>query len=344
MTLNKTTGDPLLYLDFYHHIIAIDCSESSLVQKLKDEFHFFVREASLPAEYKIEVHLKEAPVIPSLVAVKLLEHAIVYRLGTRQYIDYFGEALTIWDSVEKTVQIFSQNPERLFELSFLAIHSILGQELDRDGLCRLHAVAVSINSVAAVVMLPSKGGKSTLLKNLLDNPEVKIISDDMPLCDLQGNLHSFPSKMSLGEKPMTGPLSELEWHEFKRHHFPAKWTASLAQMKDRLDANPSGKQLLLVSGYRLSSGQSLLSEVPKWKMISPMMEHMIIGIGLPQIIEMFLKFHFTDVFKMAWHAAIRTVCAFKMVRKARCYHFYMGPDKTYNAQLLLDLIYEHQTS
>ena len=74
------------------------------------------------------------------------------------------------------------------------------------------------------------------------------------------------------------------------------------------------------------------------------MEHMIIGIGLPQIIEMFLKFHFTDVFKMAWHAAIRTVCAFKMVRKARCYHFYMGPDKTYNAQLLLDLIYEHQTS
>lgn len=334
----------MLYLDFHHHIILVRCNEESLLQKLRDEFHFFVTSETSAPHTEIEI-TKSAPTeLPSMVAVKILENAAIYRLGTRQYIDYFGEALTIWDSSEKKVQIFSEDETRLFELAFLAIHSVLGQALDQDGLCRIHALAVSINDVNALVMLPSKGGKSTLLQHLLENPEVKIISDDMPLVDYQGNVHPFPSKISLGEVPTTGVLSTLTWHEFKRHHYPPKWTASLSQLKDRLDSNSATHKNLVIVGYRLSSGQSILSEVPKWKMIMPMMEHMIMGFGLPQILEMFLRFNFTDFVKLPYHAIVRSVCAFKLAKKSKCYYFYMAPDKTYNAQLILDLMYEHQTS
>jgi hypothetical protein len=290
----------------------------------------------------INLKLESPPPLPAMVAVKLLEHAAVYRLGSRQYVDYFGEALTIWDSSEKTIEIFALNEERLFELAFLATHSMLGQELDRDGLCRLHAVAISIKEVNAIVMLPSKGGKSTLLKNFLDNPEVKIISDDMPLCNTQGKIFSFPSKMSLNAPPTSGPLAQLNWQEFVRHHYPPKWTASLAQLSHRIDFHPEKNLNLLVVGFRLSTGQSLLSEVSKWKMLVPMMEHMIMGFGLPQILELFLKFNFSDFIKLPYHAAIRSLCAFNLVRKAKCYYFYMGPDKNYNAQLILDLVYEQQ--
>lgn len=334
----------MLYLDFHHHIILVRCNESGLLQKLRDEFHFFIIDGTPEPHTVINLSLETPPELPSMVAVKLLEHASVYRLGTRQYVDYFGEALTIWDSADKKIDIYSLNETRLFELAFLAVHSMLGQELDRDGMCRLHAVAISINNVNAIVMLPSKGGKSTLLKNFLDNPEVKIISDDMPLCDHQGRIHSFPSKMSLNERPETGPLASLNWQEFIRHHYPPKFTASLSQMKDRLNPHPENNLNLLVVGYRLSSGQSILSEVPKWKMIMPMMEHMIMGFGLPQILEMFLNFNLTDFIKLPYHAAIRSFCAFNLVRKAKCYYFYMGPDKSYNAQLLLDLVYEHQNT
>lgn len=334
----------MLYLDFHHHIILVRCNESSLLQKLREEFHFFVSDGTPEPETVIDLLIQSPPELPSMVAVKLLENAVIFRLGSRQYIDYFGEALTIWDSSEKKVQIYTPNTTRLYELAFLAVHSFLGQELDRDGLCRLHAVAISINNVNGIVMLPSKGGKSTLLKNVIDNPEVKIISDDMPLCDTQGRIHPFPSKMSLNERPDSGPLATLEWHEFIRHHYPPKFTASLSQMKDRLNKSPENNLNLLVVGFRLSSGQSILSEVPKWKMIKPLMEHMIMGFGLPQILEMFLKFNFTDLFKLAYHAAIRSFCAFNLARKAKCYYFYMGPDKSYNAQLLLDLMYEHQNT
>jgi hypothetical protein len=191
-------------------------------------------------------------------------------------------------------------------------------------------------------MLPSKGGKSTLLSNLLQNPEVKIISDDMPLCDKAGRIHPFPAKISLQDKPNEGLLSKIEWREFRRHHFPTKWTASLAQLKDRINSSSKDNKTLLIAGFRLSNGQTLLSEVPKWKMIQPMLEHMVIGIGLPQVIELFLNFQFTDLLKMSYHALIRSICALQLVRKSRCYFFYMGPDKTYNSQLLLDLLYENQ--
>lgn len=329
----------MLKLNFHHHIILVRCNESLLLQKLEQEFHFFVTDEDTPPETEINLLNEAPPEMPSMIAVKLLENAAVYRLGSRQYIDYFGEALTIWDSQEKKVDIFSENKERLYELAFLAVHSLLGQELDRDGIVRLHAVAVSLNQTNAIIMLPSKGGKSTLLTNFIDNPEIKIISDDMPLCDIHGKIYPFPSKMSLNDVPTTGPLSKLEWHEFKRHHYPTKWTASLAQMKERLDQHPENNQNILVAGFRLSSGQSILSEVPKWKMWKPVMEHMIMGFGLPQVLEMFLKFNITDFLKLPYHAAIRAICAFNLVRKAKCYYFYMGPDKSYNAQQLLDLLY-----
>jgi hypothetical protein len=343
-TLNETTRDPCLqlYLDFYQHTILISYNEESLLQKMSDEFHYFVKAHVTQVDTTLEIHQSPPPEMPSMVAVKLLEHCAVYQLGTRQYVDYFGEALTIWDRSENSIQIYGMDETRLFELSFLAIHSILGQKLDQEGLCRIHALGVSLGHANVLVMLPSKGGKSTLLSHLLDHPEVTIISDDMPLVDYRGYVHPFPSKISLNQVPTTGILSQLKWHEFKRFNFSPKWTASLAQLDSRIETYSVRNRNLLIAGFRLSQGDSILSEVSKWKMITPLMEHMIMGFGLPQILEMFLKFNFTDFFKLTYHACIRSYCAFQLVRKARCFHFYIGTNKTYNAQLIIELLRQNQ--
>ncbi|HXH30717.1 MAG TPA: hypothetical protein VNJ01_07875 [Bacteriovoracaceae bacterium] len=293
---------------------------------------------------EIELLSDAGPPVPTLLAVKLLEHCAVYRQGGTQYVDYFGEALTIFDDQFHRVRIHSGNPDRLFELAFLAVHSVLGQKLDRLGLCRLHGLGVSLPGINAIVMLPSKGGKSTLLKNLLENPQVKIISDDMPLCNQRGQIFPFPAKISLSTPPVAGPLSQLAWHEFKRHHYPTKWTASLAALDERIEKNSHSNRTLLIAGLRLSNGNSSLFEVPKWKMAAPLLEHMIMGFGLPQILEMLLKFNPTDLCKLFLHALHRTASAFNLARTSRCYHFHLGPDRVHNAKLLLDLLYEHKAS
>lgn len=331
-----------LYLDFHDTSILVSGKEESVLQKLQEEFHFFVKPETSKVSYTVDLYLEAPPAIPSTLASKILETCSIYNIGSRRYIDYRGEALTIWDRMEDTVKIYSESPDRMYELAFLSVHSLLGQELDRKGLCRIHAVAVSIQEVNALVMLPSKGGKSTLLTHLLENPEIKIISDDMPLIDFGGRVHPFPSKISMDKIPESGPLAGLKWSEFRRSVYPVKYTAGLSQLKERLELNSLHQKTLLIAGYRLSQGTSILTPVPKWKMLLPLMEHMVMGFGLPQVLEMFLSFNFLDLFKLGWHALMRSIAALNLLRRSRCYHFYLGPDRAYNAQLLLDQIYEHQ--
>lgn len=330
------------YLDFHHHIILVKGAPASVEEKLRSEFHYFLAPDSYPA-LTIELNCGILPPTPSLPVDKILETCLVYRLGKRKYVDYFGEALTIVDDDSKTISITSASEERLYELAFLTIHSRAGDLLDRAGYSRIHAMAVSYKNVNAVVMLPSKGGKSTLLTHLLENPDIKIIADDMPLVDRQGRILPFPSKISMTEKPETGELSRLRWNEFMRAHYPPKWTASLSAIPERLEIAPEKNPVLLIQGIRLSHGESLIAPAKKWQMIQPLMEHMIIGRGLPQIVEIFLDMKVTDIFKMAVHALLRTWCAMKLLLRSDTFTFYIGHDKSYNAQLLLNLLSEHES-
>jgi hypothetical protein len=343
-TLNETTRilSLQLYLNFHHHIILVSSNEEATIRKLQSEFNYFVQEKVESVHTTVEIFREVPPELPPMVAIKITQTCSIFKIGPRRYIDYQNQALTIWDKHEQSVRIYSLGSDRLFEISFLAIHSILSQELEKNGLSRVHALGVSMGKTNALIMLPTQGGKSTLLSHLLENPEVKILSDDMPLIDTKGRVHAFPSTISMETRPEDGPLSKLDWTEFKRPQHPTKWMAGLSQLKDRIETKkPSGKTLL-IAGFRLSKGQSILTPVPKWKMISPLFEHMILGIGLPQLLEMFFNFNLTDILKVIYHSLIRCFCAFQLLRKTKCFYFYMGPDRAYNAQLILDKIYDQQ--
>ncbi len=182
-------------------------------------------------------------------------------------------------------------------------------------------------------MLPSKCEKSTLLSHLLANSELNIISYDMPLINMKGEVYPFPAKISLEEMPNTSALSQLKWREFKLTQYPSKFTASLYLFKELIDINSPHDQTSLIAGFRLSSGKSILSPVSRFKMIKPLLEHTIVGVGLPQVIEMFLSFNFTDFIKKAYHAPIRFISATKLVFDSKCFHFYLGPDLADNAHI-----------
>ncbi len=331
-----------LNLDFHNHTILVKSSVESILQSLKDEFHFFARESVARIDWSLSIKNEVLPPISPVVAHKITETCAIYNLGSKKILDYFSKAQVIWDDLDKTIEIFAQDEDRLYELGFLAIHSLIGQKLDQDGLCRIHALGISVKNKNALVMLPSKGGKSTLLSHLMANSEVNIISDDMPLINMKGEVYPFPTKISLEEIPRTGALSQLKWREFKRTQYPSKFTASLAQFKDRIDINSPHNETSLIAGFRLSSGKSILTPVSRFKMIKPLFEHMIVGVGLPQVIEMFLSFNFTDFIKMAYHASIRFICATKLLFASKCFHFYLGPDLADNAQILLEQLNEHK--
>lgn len=328
-------------LDFHHHIILVKGAPASVEEKLRSEFHFFLVPDAAP-EFTVEIHHAPLPQAPTLPVEKILETCLIYRMGKRKYVDYFGEALTVVDSETNSATITSTSEERLFELAFLTIHSRAGELLDRSGISRVHALAVSYKGTNALVMLPSKGGKSTLLTYLLENPDIKIIADDMPLVNSAGKILPFPTKISMTERPESGVLAGLNWNEFLRAHYPPKWTASLTSLSDRIERSPEKNPTLLINGVRLSHGESLITPATKLQMLGPLFHHMIVGEGLPQIIEIFLDMKFTDLFKMARHALLRTWCALMLLKRSQTFTFYIGHDKSYNSQLLLNLLSEHE--
>ena len=93
-------------LDFHHHIILVKGAEEAVEEKLKSEFHFFLSPEKYP-ELTIELNFGALPTTPSLPIEKILETCLIYRLGKRKYVDYFGEALTIVDEDAKTISIYS---------------------------------------------------------------------------------------------------------------------------------------------------------------------------------------------------------------------------------------------
>lgn len=343
-TLNETTEILLAFcLDFHHHTILVEGAPLSVEEKLRDEFHHFLGE--VPADrpdVTLTLSLGALPETPSLPVEKILETCLISRLGKRKYVDYFGEALTVVDDGARHISITSPSEERLFELAYLSIHSRAGDLLDEAGFSRVHAVAISYQGKNALVMLPSKGGKSTLLTHLLENPGVKIIADDMPLVDRLGRILPFPGKISMTEKPESGVLAGLSWGIFLRAHYPPKWTASLKDLPERIESAPEKNRVLLLNGVRLTHGESLIVPTLKSRMLRPLLGHMVLGLGLPQIIEIFLEFELRDALKLAKHALLRSWCAIMLLRNSETFTFYLGHDKAYNAQLLLKLISEHQ--
>jgi hypothetical protein len=331
-----------LYFSFHNHSITVRCIEERVIKKLQTEFDYFSASIPTPSRASVNLHLTPPPAIPPSIAHKILETCLIYKIGERTYIDYHGRALTVWDRAQDHLEIYSLDEDRLYELAFLSIHSLLGQYLERSKLCRIHALGVALGQFNALIMLPSKGGKSTLLGELLKDPEINIISDDMPLIDDKGQVHPFPSKISLDHAPSSGPLSSLEWVPFKRAHYPLKWTAGLSQLKARIATNSPQNRTLLFVGLRLSQGSSLMSSVPKWRILKPLLEHMVIGVGLPQVIEMFLHFNWQDLIKLPLHALVRTYCALRLLGNSQCYYLYLGADRAQSAQLILNELHGKQ--
>ena len=324
-------------LDFYSIIVELSGNDEEVIHRLSQEFRYFyppLGQISTP-EIKIRFHDEtfSPETLPALSAHKITQNAIVFRLGQTRYIQY-QDAWSVFDENRLTADLYSRDKNILFELGYLAVHSLIGEKLESKGLIRLHAMALETANYQLLIMLPSRGGKSTLLTSLLEKyPNWKIISDDMPLISLSGEVYSFPSKISLDQPLQTGIWEKVSWEKFERASYPAKWMCSVMDLPHGISKN-SNKPILLIQGERLSSGQPLISQIGFLAMMKALSTHMIIGVGLPIILEYFLKFQFSDIFKLIYLGLKRMTAAIILSFKAKKLTFYLSPDKKKNIELL----------
>jgi hypothetical protein len=225
------------------------------------------------------------------------QNALTYDVGNLRYCDYYSEVFTKIDFDKNVLEVNGENLEKVHEVIYLAILSRVGKILDLRGLHKLHAFSILFDKkIVFVCMMPSKGGKSTLLSELLIDSRVQMLSDDIPLVDSAGCVRPFPLKIGFNNLPEKLFINNKESNVYKmrRTHFGEKVIVSTRGISEKVILSGQFKKIILAEGFRFNSDSFSIFKSTWFQSFKGLFKHGVIGIGSPIIIEFFWESGFKD--------------------------------------------------
>ena len=319
-----------IYFNFYNFRVEIHSQDSSILSLLKKDFSvFYIPNKPISINLECHIHLCPPPFekIPSQVASMQTNNSICYDNLEYRFCDYYGDALAIdYKDIPKG-ELFGINKDKIHEISYLYILSKVGKALDLMGLHKLHAFGVEYKDLAIICMMPMKGGKSTLLLEFLKDPDFKMISDDIPLVNVWGDVLAFPIKIGMNHPFEIDDIGKDSINHYKmdRGVYGIKYLLSLEAIPNRVvSLGTSYKKVILINALRQRSSSSSIIKISRLKMFKYLVKHGIIGFGLPMVVEFFWQFGIKDFFIKSY-IFVRRLFAFSLLcLKGRNYNLYLG--------------------
>ena len=178
--MQKTNLKKIL-LDFYGVTFEV-MGYPKIVNNLKKDFEYFLsnkRNTNILA--KLNVYFKEPPInkLPKRKFYSRKDYQ-VYSKKNFLYIFYDDGVLVVYNYKNDIADIYSNNFDVMYEISYLFIQSKLGELLEQKGIYRIHSFGFSMYNKGYLFMAPLKGGKSSLGIELLKSKDFYILSDDTP--------------------------------------------------------------------------------------------------------------------------------------------------------------------
>lgn len=319
-------------LNFYGVIISV-CGYEEIVKKLISDFAFFSSNDKTAENIQLKINLEFPPYdkISNLTATMYKTDCIVYDNKDIRYVDYNKKCLCIYNKKNLSAEIYSKDKDLLYEISYLFIHSRVGELLDLKGFHRIHSCAFSYNDTSYILMLPQGAGKSTFLFNLIKSNKIKIFSDDTPIINSQGKLFPFPIRIGLCNDIDTTDIKEEYIYNFKRRKFADKKLLSYEYFKDKIE--DKNLPIKIIYGQRIFSDYSKIKKTNKLVIFKELIKNCIIGYGLPQVLEYFLSCNIKDIFIKTYIALLRTCsCIMLLFKSKESYCFYLSNDTKENRE------------
>lgn len=335
-----------IFFNFYNFKVKLDCQSEKIIDLLKKDFNYFYA-STAQADLTIKATITEEinHFIPQgLIAKKQNSRAMTFQDGDLRFNYFYGKAVSILDYSKQYVEIYSKNEDYLHELLYLVILSRQTKYHDLNGLHKVHAFGITKYNTNMVGMMDSKGGKTTLFSYFLDEKDVSIISDDSPFINLAGDLHPFPIR--IGYELNSYSRKRLEKYEDKSYHFErdeydAKKLIDILEFENEISEKSHVNKTILFQGKRINSpDQCSYKKISKYKMWRYLVKNMVVGVGLPMVIEYYLESSFKDKFRNIKILLSRTISALNLLFKSDCYEVYLSfsPDENFKKlNELLDL-------
>jgi hypothetical protein len=323
------------YFDVYGYRFELRSTCPPAFEGLCQDFAFFRSDAQSGGERVIELRYEDPRYdnLPDWNAVIHTPRNIVYRRGGDSLIDYQGRGVARHDRASGGFRIEGLDADILYEAAYLFLLSQCGEFLDAQGKHRVHALGISIEGSAVLVLLPMGGGKSTLAYDLLKQPGVKLLSDDSPLVDRSGNLFAFPLRIGLlpgGE----GEVPENQRRVINRMGFGQKISVSYQYFAERVVAGAEPGIVFL--GSRSLSRDCRVERVGLARGLRTLFSDCVVGLGLFQGVEFVLNRHLRELLPLIGVASSRLWSSWRLLRRSQVYRLRLGRDRRLNAATLLN--------
>ena len=327
------SDSPDISFDFYGLRVAVRCDREELADDIRRDYSYFLADID-EADVNLDVFSDAGPRedLPALPATLQTPRNIVYRNGEVSYVDHFGRGLSIVHEREQTYHIYSDNRDLAHEIAFLTILSRVGRHLDARRLFRVHALGVEAGGRGVLLLLPMGGGKTTLAMRLLQEGNVKLLSEDSPLLGPGGTVLPFPLRIGVrvGGEPEGIPAHFCRTVE--RMEFCPKTLIDIEYFRDRLAGPcPIGAVLL---GERRLAGPASIQPLSRRSAVTPFIKNTVVGLGLYQGVEFVLERSGWEVLSKMGLAMRRLGASLSAIRRADVYRFAMGPDVENSADVL----------
>jgi hypothetical protein len=303
------------------------------------DFAWFERRANGDdADFRVTVECKEPDFdgFGEIDASFITPRNVVYQDGRRKIVDYFGRAVAILDPEKHHVLLQGNDLSITHDALYQCLVSRVGEHVERIGLPRLHGLALSGRQGGVVVMLPSGGGKTTLGLRALNDPDVKLLSEDSALIDRRGRLHPFPLRIGVNATD-AAKLPPGHVRRIERMELHPKFALETAAFEDRIERDPQPLRHIVI-GRRSLGLSATLVPLPRRAAMPTLFREAVVGVGIYQGMEWLLQHGMRDVVRQVPPAVTRSRCCLAGLRRANVWRMTVGRDHERNWETLQQLL------
>lgn len=304
------------FFDFYGIGVQVH-ADSAVARAIGRHFEHWARQAHRTPDIRVELRSGEPKLdFERTLADQVFERGVVYNRGRTTWVDHHGAALTRYDFETESGLVVASSEDDLVELGYLMIHARVGAKLEHQGLVRLHCLGLAVADGAVLILSPSGGGKSRLALAALERDDCRLLGDDLVLIDRSGRVHPFPSPVGASDPARARHLGAV--FPFARRLHPPKWLLGLAGLEEHLCFETKPARAIVIAS-RASAPPSRVEEASRRIVARALFRDLVIGLGLPQVVELVARHGARDLWRQAPSVARRSAVAAALVAKTRGY-------------------------
>ncbi len=337
-----TSAQELVEFCFYGVGLSLASSSPDLLDKLTRDFHYFCAPGEPSRKVSIEANLAPPPWdrMPADFASQITPNAVIYDRGSVRFNDYQHEALAIYDFAREEGEVWSENADLLYEITYLLCLSRIGEIHDLMRIHRVHALGIEVGGKGALILLPENGGKSTLCMEMIRRPEVRLLSDDTPLV-AHGKLLAFPTRIGIRGSKSAG-IDPRFLRTMRRRNREPKTLLDVRYFQDRIATEVTPDAIFV--GARRNAIDSWIEPLSRARALRALIANLVLGLGLPQVVEFFLRGGGADAIRKASIVRYRLAAVASLLWRAKCYRLALGRDASMAADAVIATLQNPQPS